>query len=106
MNIRLQKGGSGPPFSLKSADRCQWMLTGIRSFSKAPAMARSRASDSRIGWPLAANSAQSFVFGRNFRKAGKLALQLLAAHFAQIGHVPFAKMSEIGLGEVAGFRRL
>jgi PTS system nitrogen regulatory IIA component len=41
----------------------QWMLTGVRSFSNAPAMARSRASEIRIGWPFAANSAQSFVPG-------------------------------------------
>ena len=52
---------------------------------------------SRIGWPLAANSAHSFVPGAISRKAGELALQFVARHFAQIGDGAFAEMGEFGL---------
>src|SRR5690606_7108398 len=37
--------------------------------------------------------------GRNFRQAGKLALELLTVDFAKIGHRAFAKMGEFGIGK-------
>ena len=73
------------------------MLTGVSAFSSAPAIARSRASDRRIGWPLAAKSAHKFQAGGNFGKPGELALQLLAADFPEIGQASFAEMCEISL---------
>ena len=57
------------------------IATGTRSFSKAPASARSLASDGRIGCPLAANSAQSLVARLHVRRAGRPPLQLFASNF-------------------------
>ena len=75
------------------------MLTGTRSFSKAPAIARSRASDKQDRLAVGCEQRPELRVWRDFWKAGEFALQLLAVHFAQIGDVTLAEMGEIGLGE-------
>ena len=96
--LRMHKGRLWPPFvSECGASRPQWMLTGTRSFSKAPAIARSRCVRQQDRLAVGGKQRPQLGARRDLGKPGEFALQIVAVHFAQIGDRALAEMGEIAL---------
>ena len=99
--LNMQKGGTAALCRLRCCApigrAAQWSATGTRSFSKAPATARSRCVRQQDRLAVGGKQRPQLGARRNLGKTGEFALQIFAFHFAHIGDRAFAEMGELGL---------